>query len=161
MAVDLIPIPPEIQEDIKEDLAVLNDGQIENLKASPFITEPKKKATFKPPPPNLQEETEEEEPAPRKKTGRKKELSEKQKAHLARMRQKKIDKANEKLADKGAEKKIELPSPEELALKDETVKVTIALSKTSVDFFKNEAKKHNTQYQKMIRRLLDEYAAHQ
>ena len=54
-----------------------------------------------------------------------------------------------------------LPSPEELALKDETVKVTIALSKTSVDFFKNEAKKYNTQYQKMIRRLLDEYAAHQ
>ncbi|MCP4579276.1 MAG: CopG family transcriptional regulator [Deltaproteobacteria bacterium] len=54
-----------------------------------------------------------------------------------------------------------LPSPQELALKDETVKVTIALSKTSVDFFKNEAKKYNTQYQKMIRRLLDEYAAHQ
>ena len=54
-----------------------------------------------------------------------------------------------------------LPSPEELALKDETVKVTIALSKASVDFFKNEAKKYNTQYQKMIRRLLDEYTAHQ
>lgn len=53
-----------------------------------------------------------------------------------------------------------LPTPEELALKDETVKVTIALSKTSVDFFKKEAKKHNTHYQKMIRRLLDEYAAH-
>lgn len=53
-----------------------------------------------------------------------------------------------------------LPSPEELALKDETVKVTIALSKTSIEFFKNEAKKYNTQYQKMIRRLLDEYAAH-
>jgi predicted DNA binding CopG/RHH family protein len=53
-----------------------------------------------------------------------------------------------------------LPSPEELVLKDETVKVTIALSKTSVDFFKNEAKKYNTQYQKMIRRMLDEYAAH-
>ncbi len=52
-----------------------------------------------------------------------------------------------------------LPSPEELALKDETVKVTIALSKTSVDFFKKEAKKYNTQYQKMIRRLLDEYSA--
>ena len=48
-----------------------------------------------------------------------------------------------------------LPSPEELALKDEIVKVTIALSKASVDFFKNEAKKYNTQYQKMIRRLLD------
>jgi predicted DNA binding CopG/RHH family protein len=54
-----------------------------------------------------------------------------------------------------------LPSPEELALKDETVKVTIALSKTSVEFFKREAKKYNTQYQKMIRRLLDEYTTHQ
>jgi predicted DNA binding CopG/RHH family protein len=54
-----------------------------------------------------------------------------------------------------------LPSPEELVLKDETVKVTIALSKISVDFFKKEAKKYNTQYQKMIRRLLDEYATHQ
>ncbi|MBW2222539.1 MAG: CopG family transcriptional regulator [Deltaproteobacteria bacterium] len=54
-----------------------------------------------------------------------------------------------------------LPSPEELVLKDETVKVTISLSKASVDFFKEEAKKHHTQYQKMIRRLLDEYTAHQ
>ena len=54
-----------------------------------------------------------------------------------------------------------LPSPEELALKDETVKVTIALSRTSVEFFKKEAKKYNTPYQKMIRRLLDEYAARQ
>ena len=53
-----------------------------------------------------------------------------------------------------------LPSPEELALKDETVKVTISLSKTSVDFFKKEAKKYNTQYQKMIRRLLDVYTKH-
>ena len=54
-----------------------------------------------------------------------------------------------------------LPSPEELVLKDETVKVTILLSKASVDFFKEEARKENTHYQKMIRRLLDEYTAHQ
>jgi len=54
-----------------------------------------------------------------------------------------------------------LPSPADLVLKDETVKVTISLSKTSVDFFKKEARRYNTQYQKMIRRLLDEYAAHQ
>ena len=54
-----------------------------------------------------------------------------------------------------------LPSPEELALREETVKVTIALSKTSVAFFKKEARKYNTQYQKMIRRLLDEYTAYQ
>ena len=50
-----------------------------------------------------------------------------------------------------------LPSPDELAFRDDTVKVTIALSKSSVAFFKREAKKHNTQYQKMIRRLLDVY----
>jgi len=29
-----------------------------------------------------------------------------------------------------------LPSPEELVLKDETIKVTISLSKASIDFFK-------------------------
>ena len=52
-----------------------------------------------------------------------------------------------------------LPSPEELAFKEDTVKVTISLSKGSVDFFKKEAKKHKTQYQKMIRRLLDAYSA--
>ncbi len=53
-----------------------------------------------------------------------------------------------------------LPSPEELVFREETVKVTIALSKASVEFFKNEADKHHTSYQKMIRRLLDEYAIH-
>ncbi|MBK6710458.1 MAG: CopG family transcriptional regulator [Chloroflexi bacterium] len=53
-----------------------------------------------------------------------------------------------------------LPSPEELVFREETVKVTIALSKASVEFFKNEADKHHTSYQKMIRRLLDEYATH-
>lgn len=52
-----------------------------------------------------------------------------------------------------------LPPPEELAFKEDTVKVTIALSKESVEFFKKEAIKHNTQYQKMIRRLLDVYSS--
>ena len=50
-----------------------------------------------------------------------------------------------------------LPPPEELAFSEETVKVTITLSTESVEFFKSEAKKHNTQYQRMIRRLLDAY----
>jgi hypothetical protein len=36
--------------------------------------------------------------------------------------------------------------------------VTIALSKKSVAFFKSEATKHHTQYQRMIRRLIDAYA---
>lgn len=53
-----------------------------------------------------------------------------------------------------------LPPPEDLAFRDEGVKVTIALSRRSVDFFKGEARKHNTQYQRMIRRLLDAYAEH-
>jgi hypothetical protein len=53
-----------------------------------------------------------------------------------------------------------LPAPEDLVLRDEGVKVTLALSKRSVDFFKREAAKHNTQYQRMIRRLLDAYAEH-
>jgi hypothetical protein len=34
----------------------------------------------------------------------------------------------------------------------------IALSRRSVEFFKDEARRHNTQYQRMIRRLLDAYA---
>ncbi len=53
-----------------------------------------------------------------------------------------------------------LPPPEELAFRDEGVKVTIALTKRSVDFFKAEAAKQRTQYQRMIRRLLDAYAEH-
>lgn len=50
-----------------------------------------------------------------------------------------------------------LPSPADLAFREEGVKVTLALSKSSVDFFKSEASKHHTQYQRMIRRLLDSY----
>jgi predicted DNA binding CopG/RHH family protein len=50
-----------------------------------------------------------------------------------------------------------LPSPEDLAFNDESVKVTIALSRRSVDFFKDQAKGYGTQYQRMIRRLLDAY----
>jgi hypothetical protein len=53
-----------------------------------------------------------------------------------------------------------VPPPEDLVLREEGVKVTIALSKRSVEFFKNEAEKYNTQYQRMIRNLLDTYAQH-
>ena len=51
-----------------------------------------------------------------------------------------------------------LPPPEELAMPEETVKVTIALTKRSLDFFKREARKHHSKYQKMIRELVDRYA---
>jgi hypothetical protein len=50
-----------------------------------------------------------------------------------------------------------LPSPEELAYREESIKVTISLSKKSIEFFKTEAIKHHTQYQRMIRQLLDAY----
>jgi hypothetical protein len=50
-----------------------------------------------------------------------------------------------------------LPSPKELAFSEEGVKVTIALSKKSIEFFKSEAAKHHTQYQRMIRKLIDTY----
>jgi predicted DNA binding CopG/RHH family protein len=53
-----------------------------------------------------------------------------------------------------------LPSPNQLVLKEDNVKVTIALKKSSVEFFKNEATKNNTSYQKMIRELVDWYSAH-
>ena len=50
-----------------------------------------------------------------------------------------------------------LPRPEDLVLKEEKVKVTLSLSKRSVDFFKKVATKQGTAYQTMIRRLLDYY----
>jgi hypothetical protein len=53
-----------------------------------------------------------------------------------------------------------LSRPEDLVYRDDGVKVTLALSKRSVEFFKAQAQKHNTQYQRMIRRLLDAYAEH-
>jgi len=52
-----------------------------------------------------------------------------------------------------------LPSPDELVLKDATVKVTLNLSKSSIDFFKSLAQKNGSQYQKVIRNLLDRYSS--
>ena len=54
-----------------------------------------------------------------------------------------------------------LPRPEQLVLKEENVKITISLNRSSVEFFKRKAKEHHTSYQKMIRRLIDWYASHQ
>jgi hypothetical protein len=51
-----------------------------------------------------------------------------------------------------------LPPPEQLVLKEDGVKVTISLSKRSVEFFKSRARKSKIPYQRMIRRVLDEYA---
>jgi predicted DNA binding CopG/RHH family protein len=53
-----------------------------------------------------------------------------------------------------------LPSPDELVLKEETIKITLSVTKESLEYFKREARAHHTQYQKMMRILLDKYAAH-
>ena len=50
-----------------------------------------------------------------------------------------------------------LPPPHELVLKEDSVKVKLSLSRQTVDFFKAEAAKRRTPYQRMIRRLLDIY----
>ena len=52
-----------------------------------------------------------------------------------------------------------LPPPHELVIRDEGVKVTLKLSKSSVAYFKKAALKYHTPYQAMIRRLIDAYAA--
>lgn len=68
----------------------------------------------------------------------------------------KIKYSNEPLGDLKVVRDF-LPPPEHLAFREEGVKVTLALSKKSVAFFKSEASKHHTQYQRMIRRLVDAY----
>ncbi|MBI2871067.1 MAG: CopG family transcriptional regulator [Candidatus Omnitrophica bacterium] len=50
-----------------------------------------------------------------------------------------------------------LPPPDKLIFPDEPVKVTMSLSRSSVEFFKSQAKRNRTKYQKMIRALLDLY----
>ena len=52
-----------------------------------------------------------------------------------------------------------LPPPGELAYPEPTLKVTLSLNRSSVEFFKHQARKHHTKYQRMIRELLDHYAS--
>jgi predicted DNA binding CopG/RHH family protein len=54
-----------------------------------------------------------------------------------------------------------LPTPEELSLHEKKTKVTLTLTKKSLDFFKTSAKQHGASYQAMIRKLLDYYVANQ
>ena len=53
-----------------------------------------------------------------------------------------------------------LPAPEFLVKKEETVKITISLSKTSIDFFRQAAKRAGIPYQTMIKAVLDRYSSH-
>ncbi len=51
-----------------------------------------------------------------------------------------------------------LPAPAGLVPREDNVKVTLSLSRRSLDFFKREAKKRRVPYQRMIRALVDTYA---
>ena len=54
-----------------------------------------------------------------------------------------------------------LPPPDALVPCEENVKVTLLLSRRSVDFFKRAAKQRRVPYQRMIRALVDAYAERQ
>jgi len=54
-----------------------------------------------------------------------------------------------------------LPAPDALVPREENVKVTLSLSRRSVDFFKQAAKARRVPYQRMIRALVDAYAERQ
>jgi hypothetical protein len=51
----------------------------------------------------------------------------------------------------------DLPPPDQLVFRQDTVKVTLALSKSSVEFFKDVARRRKGKYQQMIRQLIDTY----
>lgn len=76
-----------------------------------------------------------------------------------RYMKKKIKYSNEELGTVEVIKDF-LPKPEDLVFKEDTVKVTLNLSKSSIEFFKGIAQRHGSQYQKVIRNLLDNYTSH-
>ena len=51
-----------------------------------------------------------------------------------------------------------LPPPSELVPVEQNVKITILLKKSSVNYFKKQANRYHTKYQKMMREVLDQYA---
>ncbi|MCB4790292.1 MAG: CopG family transcriptional regulator [Elusimicrobia bacterium] len=53
-----------------------------------------------------------------------------------------------------------IPSPENLLFKEENVRVTITLSKRSIEYFKRWANRQHAHYQTMMRKVLDTYAMH-
>jgi predicted DNA binding CopG/RHH family protein len=51
--------------------------------------------------------------------------------------------------------------PSRAVPREDNVKVTLSLSRRSLDFFKREARKRRAPYQRMIRALVDTYAEKQ
>ncbi len=53
-----------------------------------------------------------------------------------------------------------LPSPAELAARARTERATLTLTKTTLDFFREQAEKEHVSYNVLIRNALDEYIRH-
>ncbi len=51
-----------------------------------------------------------------------------------------------------------LPPPSELVKREPTVKVTLELTQSSLNFFKAQAQQEQVPYQRMLRNLIDAYA---
>ena len=51
-----------------------------------------------------------------------------------------------------------LPPPSKLVEREETVKVTIELTRESLEFFKQQARQQKIPYQRMLQGLIDAYA---
>ena len=66
--------------------------------------------------------------------------------------------AKQKTLTRAQEKALGIPTPEQLAGKQPQEKITLAVNKDALDFFKREAKRLGTSYQRMVRNLLSEYA---
>lgn len=98
--------PEGISKQLDADLAIINADEppapeVINPNETPFITKPKRKPAFKPPPPvEVQvapEAVKEEETPPPKPIKSKKPLSDKQKAHLEKMRLRRVEKKKAKI----------------------------------------------------------------
>ena len=74
------------------------------------------------------------------------------------MKKKTIRYTEDEIGKTGPAMKDFLPPPDKLVLREENVRVTLSLSRRSVDYFKREAGKRRVPYQRMIRALVDAYA---
>lgn len=76
---------------------------------------------------------------------------------------KKTEIYDENIAPIGAVTRVDdfLPPPAQLVKREEKIKVTLELTKESVDYFKEQAKREHVPYQRMLRGLIDQYAKQQ
>jgi predicted DNA binding CopG/RHH family protein len=50
-----------------------------------------------------------------------------------------------------------LPPPDQLVKREETIKITLEVTRNSLEFFKEKAQQEHVPYQRMLRGLIDSY----